>query len=185
MALPATFAVIVALLLPASTLAHNFTEGARVAPVGIAENGELQFSQGKLHYTRWNSAQLTGKVRALLHIAGRLSAKDLNLALTDAIATARLPADRYQTITIVNTDDAIPGSAIFVRRAIESSKKTAPESQFVIDSKGEAKRVWALAAGSSAVVVLDAEGRVRFAREGALISAEVQQVIALLNRLLQ
>lgn len=184
MALPAVFAFILALL-PLSVSAHNFVEGQRVAPVGIAEQGELHFVQEELYYARWNSARLSGKVRTLLHIAGRLPAKEMNVAVTEAIAAAQLPAGRYQTTTIINTDDAIPGSAIFVRRAIESSKKSSPVSQFIIDSKGEAKRAWALMPGSSAVVVLDAAGRVRFAREGALTTSEVQQVTDLLKSLLK
>jgi predicted transcriptional regulator len=44
----------------------------------------------------------------------------------EAIKAAKFPHDRYQTTTIVNTDDAIPGSGMFVRssrRAIKSSTR--------------------------------------------------------------
>ncbi|MEA7581130.1 alpha-amylase family glycosyl hydrolase, partial [Salmonella enterica subsp. enterica serovar Anatum] len=41
----------------------------------------------------------------LLHIAGRTSAKEKNATLIEAIKSAKLPHDRYQTTTIVNTDD--------------------------------------------------------------------------------
>jgi YtfJ family uncharacterized protein len=175
----------VGLLLPLWAAAHDFVEGQRVPPVGIADRGEVIQQQEESRYQPWNSARLTGKVRVMLHIAGRLSAKDKNIALTEAINRAALPPDRYQTTTIINTDDAIPGSALFVRHSIEASKKALPESQFIIDSRGAAKRAWQLEDGGSAVVVLDSTGAVRFARDGALTSAEVQQVMALLHQLLK
>lgn len=58
------------------------------------------------------------------HLAGRSSAKEKNASMIEAIKTANLPHDRYQTTTIVNTDDAIPGSGMFVRSSLESNKSS-------------------------------------------------------------
>ncbi|WP_039056890.1 YtfJ family protein [Enterobacter sp. Bisph1] len=171
-------------LLPFFACAHNFEKGERVAPVGIADRGELTLNQGEIRYRDWNSARLTGKVGLVLHVAGRLSAKDLNKGISDAIAAARLPADKFQATTIINTDDAIPGSAIFVRRSLESTKKAFPASVFVLDDNGAAQHAWHLQPGGSAVVVLDKEGRIRFAKDGALTPDEVRQVMTLLRSLL-
>ena len=46
------------------------------------------------------------------------------------------------------------------------------------------RKAWQLDEGSSAIVVLDKEGRVQWAKDGALTQAEVQQVVALLHKLL-
>lgn len=173
-----------ALLLPFFASAHNFEIGQRVAPVGITDRGELLEQQGEMHYQRWNSAQLSGKVRVVLYLAGRISAKNENSDVINAITTAKLPRDRYQTTTIINTDDAIPGSAIFVRNSIESSKKSSPWAQFVVDSEGAGQRAWQLKRGGSTVVVLDKGGNIRFAQEGALSAEQVVQVTTLLNQLL-
>ena len=136
-------------------------------------------------YKTWNSAQLVGKVRVLQHIAGRTSAKEKNATLIEAIKSAKLPHDRYQTTTIVNTDDAIPGSGMFVRSSLESNKKLYPWSQFIVDSNGVARGAWQLDEKSSAVVVLDKDGRVQWAKDGALTQEEVQQVMDLLQKLLK
>jgi len=178
-------AITLSLLLPLSAGAHNFVEGQRVAPVGIADKGELLWQQDKFSYQNWNSAQLGGKVRVIQHIAGRSSAKEKNAALIEAIKAAKLPHDRYQTTTVVNTDDAIPGTGMFVRSSLESNKKQYPWSQFIVDSKGSAKRAWQLENGGSAIVVLDKQGTVRFAKDDALTQDEVKQVIALLHDLLK
>ncbi len=118
------------------------------------------------------------------HIAGRTSAKEKNAGLIEAIKTAKLPHDTYQTTTIVNNDDAIPGSAMFVRSSLEDNKKLYPWSQFIVDSNGVVAKAWALEPESSAVVVLDKQGRVQFAKDGGLTQQEVQQVMSLLQQLL-
>lgn len=179
-----SFALVLSLLLPVIGSAHDFINGQRIAPVGISDKGELNYQQDSFSYRTWNSAQLIGKVRVLQHIAGRSSAKEKNAALIEAIKQAKLPHDRYQTTTIINTDDAIPGTGMFVRSSIENNKKQYPWSQFIVDSDGVAKRAWQLEKGGSAVVVLDKDGRVRFVKDGALTQEEVQQVIALLHQLL-
>ncbi len=172
------------LLLPLIASAHNFVDGQRVAPVGIADRGELILDNDKFSYKNWNSSQLAGKVRVLQHIAGRTAAKEKNATLIEAIKAAKLPHDRYQTTTIVNTDDAIPGSGVFVRSSIESNKQLYPWSQFIVDDNGLARKAWQLQEESSAIVVLDKDGRVQWAKDGALTQDEVQQVVALLHKLL-
>ena len=160
------------LLLPMMASAHQFETGQRVPPIGITDRGELVLDK-------------VGKVRVLQHIAGRTSAKEKNATLIEAIKSAKLPHDRYQTTTIVNTDDAIPGSGMFVRSSLESNKKLYPWSQFIVDSNGVARGAWQLDEESSAVVVLDKDGRVQWAKDGALTQEEVQQVMDLLQKLLK
>lgn len=172
------------LLLPLMASAHNIENGQRVPAVGITDRGELILDNDKFSYKAWNSAQLPGKVRVVQHLAGRSSAKEKNANMIEAIKTANLPHDRYQTTTIVNTDDAIPGSGMFVRSSLESNKKLYPWSQIIVDSNGVTRKAWQLEEESSAVVVLDKDGRVQWAKDGALTQEEVQQVITLLHKLL-
>jgi YtfJ family uncharacterized protein len=181
-----TALALTALLLPLMASAHNFEKNQRVPPVGIADKGELVLDndKDKFSYKTWNSAQLPGKVRVLQHIAGRSSAKEKNAGLIEAIKAAKFPHDRYQTTTVVNTDDAIVGTGMFVRSSIESNKKQYPWSQFIVDSNGVAKKAWQLEDAGSAIVVLDKNGHIQFAKDGALTQEEVQQVMNLLQKLL-
>ena len=165
------------LLLPLWACAHNIEKGQRVPPVGIADRGELILDNDKFSYKAWNSAQLAGKVRVVQHIAGRTSAKEKNANLVEAIKAAKFPHDRYQTTTIVNT-------GMFVRSSLESNKKLYPWSQFIVDSNGVTRKAWQLEEESSAIIVLDKEGRVQWVKDGALTQEEVQQVVALLHKLL-
>ncbi|MCG7368414.1 YtfJ family protein [Pantoea tagorei] len=176
--------LLISLLFPLLAAAHSVETGKPLPPVFIANEGELVMQHEMLGYQRWSSQSLTGKVRMVIHVAGRLSAKEQNAPLIAAVQQANFPRSRFQTTTIVNTDDAIPGSAIFVERSIKSSKRDAPWQHFVIDSSGVARNSWQLTPHGSAVMLLDAQGVVRFARDGALTPQEVRQAIALLNQLL-
>lgn len=73
---------------------------------------------------------------------------------------------------------------MFVRSSIESNKQLYPWSQFIVDSNGVVRKAWQLNEESSAIVVLDKDGRVQWAKDGALSQEEVQQVVVLLHKLL-
>lgn len=176
--------LILSLVIPTMTSAHNFEDKQRVLPLGIADKGELILDNNELSFKNWNTAQLPGKVRVVQHIAGRSSAKEQNAPLIEAIKAANLPHDQYQTTTIINVDDAIIGSGIFVKNSIEESKKQFPWSQFIVDEQGIAAKTWQLTPAGSAIVVLDQNGRIQFAKDGALSSQEIQQVMDLLHNLL-
>ncbi|EIC84635.1 YtfJ family protein [Serratia sp. M24T3] len=177
--------IIACLLVSFMASAHNFEIGSRLAAVGVDDKGELSYENGQFSYSRWNSAKLPGKVRIVQHMAGRTAAKEMNEPLIEAIRQDNLPRDRYQTTTIVNTDDAIIGTGLFVRNSIESGKKEFPWSQVIVDSNGEVKKAWQLQSKSSAIIVLDKNGMIRFAKEGALTSQEVQKVIDTVNQLVK
>ena len=161
--------------------AHNFVDGQRVAPVGIADRGELILNNDKFSYKTGIARSWRESARHPAYCRAYLGKRKKNANLIEAIK-AGLPHDRYQTTTIVNTDDAIPGSGMFVRSSIESNKQLYPWSQFIVDSNGLARKAWQLDEGSSAIVVLDKDGRVQWAKDGALTQQEVQQVVGLLHQ---
>lgn len=171
-------------MMPLWSHAQGLLLATPLPAVGVADRGELVLQHNQASYRAWSSVGLTGKVTVVLHMAGRLSAKESSSAVINAITAARFPAALFQVITIVNTDDAIPGSAWFVRRSLEESKLQAPDTQFVIDGEGTVRRAWHLSPGGAAVMVLDNRGRLQFARDGVLDAADVEQVMALLNKLL-
>ncbi|MFG1488595.1 YtfJ family protein [Oceanospirillum sp. HFRX-1_2] len=161
------------------------TPDATLPTVNVVKGGELVLQSGDIHYTPWQSEQLTGKVYVVQHIAGRSSAKELNAPLIDRIKAAELPKDRYQTVTVVNTDDAIWGTGGIVKGKLESSKEEFPWSMMVLDEEGAARSAWDLQEESSAIIVVDAQNRVRWMKEGALNNQEQQEVMDLIQTLLK
>ena len=101
------------------------------------------------------------------------------------IKAAHFNPTQYQTTTIINADDAIVGTGLFVKSSAENGKKENPHSQVVLDDKSSVKNEWGLKGKESAVIVLDKSGKVKFVKEGKLSSEEIQTVIGLVKNLVQ
>lgn len=153
--------------------------------VSIQKGGELVISGKKIKYQNWQSGQLTGKVYMIQHMAGRSSAKALNEPMIDRIKAAKFDRNMYQTVTVVNTDDAIWGTGGIVKGKLEDSKQEFPWSMMVLDKDGVAKSQWQLEKKSSAIIVVDKANQVRWVKDGELNQQEQLQVMQLLKQLIQ
>ena len=168
--------------MPIIVQANNLEKGKAVTPVTITNEGELVLNNGSINYQSWRSTQLTGKVRIIMAIAGRSSAKKINANLIKAISDAHFPESKYQTTTIINQDDAIWGTSGFVKSASEDSKKQYPWSSIVLDRNGIVQRTWALQKENSAIIVLNQKGQILFQFEGQLNHQQIKQVITIVKK---
>lgn len=163
--------------------AHNLQLNQPLPAVTVSDKGELVLNQGNIIYQPWQSKNLAGKVRILQHIAGRSSVKAKNDDLMTAIKAAGFKESHYQTTNIINADDAMWGTAMFVRNSVKKAKKENPRSQIVLDDQSTVQKAWDLKREESLIVVLDKQGNVQFAHEGKLSPAQIQQVISLARQL--
>lgn len=161
------------------------SKGNALPQVEINKKGELVVDGNTLAYKNWSTDQLAGKVRVINHFAGRSSAKELNEALISALKAADLPKDSYQTTTVINLKDAMWGTGALVVAKAESGKKAFPWSSVVIDESSVCLNAWGLKKESSAVIVLDECANVLFFKDGALVKAEIDAVLALIETALQ
>ncbi|MCK3657613.1 hypothetical protein A4G18_02525 [Pasteurellaceae bacterium Pebbles2] len=166
------------------TFAHNIQLNGALPQVAVTKDGEMKLSGGEVKYQTWNSAQLAGKVRIVHHFAGRTAAKEKNEALINAIKSAGFDRNKYQTTSIINADDAVIATGVFVKNSAEKGKKENPHSQVVLDQQSAVKNAWQLKEKDSAVIVLDNAGKVRFVSEGKLSSTQVTEVINLVAKLI-
>ena len=168
-----------AILLGNTALAHNLKLEQPLPQVSVSDEGEIVLKGKEVAYQPWKSTTLNGKVRIVHHLAGRSAAKEKNQAVIDAIKAAHFNP------TIINADDAIVGTGLFVKSSAENGKKENPHSQVVLDDKSSAKNEWGLKGKESAVIVLDKSGKVKFVKEGKLSNEEIQTVIGLVKNLVQ
>lgn len=177
--------MIAAVLLPQFAFAHNIEINTALPAIKVVEHGEITLKGEEIEYQPWDTAQLLGKTRVLQMIAGRSSAKALNEELMAAITKENFSPQAYQTTTVINQDDAIWGTARFVKSSAEDSKKEFSWSSMVLDANGLAAKSWGLTPESSTIVVQNAEGHVLFVKEGKLSSTEVSDVIDLIKSTLK
>lgn len=164
--------------------AHNVQLNANLPAVSVAQDGELIVQGNKIGYKNWSSASLNGKVRVVQHIAGRSSVKEKNEPLMNAIRKANFDRSKYQTTTIINADDAIIATGVFVKNSAEDGKLQNPHTTVVLDQKSRVKNAWGLKAKESFIAVLDKNGKVQFVSEGKLSPAQIQQVVDLTKTLI-
>lgn len=72
-----------------------------------------------------------------------------------------------------------------MKSSAEDSKKEFSWSSLVLDADGRAANAWNLKEESSAIIVLNKDGKAQFVKEGALSQDEIAQVIDLINKLTQ
>lgn len=171
-------------LLSHVAMAHNIRINSSLPNVSVAQDGELVLSNKDIQYQLWNSTQLVGKVRIVNHFAGRTEAKEKNLALIEAIKAAKFDANKYQTTTIINANDAVIATGMFVKSSAEKGKKANAHSQVILDQKSAVKNAWQLKEKDNAVIVLDKHGKVQWVSEGKLSTQDIHDIITLVNMLI-
>lgn len=173
--------VVTATFISAMASAHNISIGQPLPAVSVDNYGELTLNGDEIGYQPWASDKLTGKVRIVQAIAGRSSAKKMIEPLVDAITAAKFPQDKYQTMTIINQDDAMWGTGSFVKSSAEDSKTEFHWSSFILDANGSVANAWGLRKENAAVIVVDSQGQVKFIKEGELNNKDVIQIISLIR----
>lgn len=166
------------LALPADAL----PEGEPLPPLAIERLGEILLEGDDTRYARWDSMGLDGqRVQVLQYLAARNSARAINKPFTDRLERSGIPLDHYHVTTIVNLDDALFGTRGFVISELEKNKRRYHRSTIVADEAGRGLEAWGLAKGSSAIIILGADARVQFFREGAMSDAEIEKALALVR----
>lgn len=178
-------AIICATLFANTTFAHHIQLNQTLPNVSVAKDGEINLQNKTIQYHTWNSASLNGKVRVIFHIAGRSAVKEKNEALVNEIKNAKFDRAKYQTTTIINADDALVGTGLFVKNSAEKGKLDNPHSQIILDQNSAVKKAWQLKEKESFVAVIDKQGKVQFVSEGKLSSTQIKQIINLVEKLIQ
>lgn len=176
-------AVLFSTIFANTALAHNVKLNHHLPSVSVSNDGELVAVGKNIEYRQWQASHLTGKVRVVFHIAGRSAAKEKNEGLVKSIKAAHFDRSKYQTTTIINVDDAVVGTGLFVKSSAEKGKLENRHSQIVLDQKGVVKKAWQLKEKESFVAVLDKTGKVQFVAEGKLSAGQIQEIISLIESL--
>ena len=171
-------------LISINAFAHNIQPNQLLANVTVSDKGEITLNGNDVTYKSWSSTALPGKVRVIQHIAGRSAAKEKNQAMIEAIKAAHFNQAKYQTTTIINADDAVVGTGMFVKSSAEKGKKENAHSQVILDDKSAVKNAWELREKDSVIILLDKTGKVQFVKEGKLTDDEVKEVISRVTALI-
>jgi hypothetical protein len=187
--------IVLAALAPALAFA-GVQPGAKLPEVAVQQGGLLvpdtKVVKGRMVLASkavgrrpWTLAETEGRVRTVYHLAARMGIDELNKPFIDALIAANLPEHSpdgaYKTITVLNLDDALWGTTGLGRSRLEDSQRDFPHALHVLDEKGVARAAWGLKAKSTAVIVLDRDGTVLFAKEGRLSADEIARAVGIIK----
>jgi hypothetical protein len=149
-------------------------------------DGTMTYKSGsEIAYKMFNSNELQGKIRTIYHLAARSGIDAINQPFIDALIAAKLPEtlpdSPYKTLTILNTDDALWGTASIANGQLADSQKETAYANYVVDKKGLAANAWGLQKKSSAIIVVGSDNQVLYFRDGKMSADEIATAVALIK----
>jgi YtfJ family uncharacterized protein len=173
--------VVLASLAAPAAVAADIPPGERLPNLSIAERGELVLEGDAVGYRAWSYPQRPGKVHVLQYMAATRAASNINKPFTDRMKT-ELPKGAFLSTTILNLDEAMWGTGGMVVSELKSNKQQFPDAILVADADGLGLKQWQLQKESSALIVTDPEGVVRFFKQGALSATEIDSTLELVRQ---
>ncbi len=133
---------------------------------------------GRLDGKPWSSEELKGKVHVLFYVDP--DEKDTNNDASEALSREKFPADRFQSVGIINMAASwLPNFAI--SSALKDKQKLYPATIYVRDYKKLLVNAWKISDDSSNVLAFDKNGRLIFRKDGKLTAEEIQRLIKIIR----
>ncbi len=177
-----TVAVIFSCLFSFQALALSV--GQALPELYVEDKGELTLDAEKeIVYVPWTTKNLDtqGEVQILQYMAARPSAEKQIRPFTDRLETAGFPEELIHVTTVVNLDDVTFGMTSWALSELEKNKREYATSAMVADIKGKGLKLWDLESASSALIILDSEGKILYLKDGKLSKSEIDQTMALIG----
>ncbi|MEW6668300.1 MAG: YtfJ family protein [Thermodesulfobacteriota bacterium] len=129
---------------------------------------------GRLDGTPWRSEELRGKVHVVFYVDP--DEKDTNNEASEALDKEKFPAEKFQSVAIINMAATwLPNFAI--SSSLEEKQKRYPRTLYVRDYKRVVVKAWGIADDSSDVLAFDKEGRLIFRKDGKLNADEIRELL--------
>lgn len=172
-----TLALLPLLLIAGPASAELPTQGQTLPAVAIAKPGALVKTDDGFDLRPFSTEELNGQVVSIHAVAGRLGIDKKNAPYVEALKAAGLPADRFATVSIIDQSQAVIGTKGLVLGKAEDKQREFPTTQFVVDGDGAASKAWGLKKKGYAVIVIDDQGHVLRAHDGALSDEQIADFI--------
>ena len=157
--------------------------GVSLPVLDIRSGGEIHITDNNIIQRPWSSSRLEtkGKVQVVQYIAANFGVRSQNKSFNDSLIKKRFTSEQMSTTIIVNMADTMEIAKGMVVKKVAKSKAKHQTIDFIIDDEGVGLERWGMKNKSSAVIVLDAQGRVLFAKDGPLSEIEIEDTIRLIE----
>jgi uncharacterized protein len=149
-----------------ATTAHALPLPGQPVPALIIQGSE----GGRTDGAAWNSLEPRGKVLVFYYVDP--DERELNDSLYEAIKRQRYPAEKSQSVAIINMHATLIPDFI-LSAMLKKKQKQYPRTIYVRDRAGVLVKKWGLTDNSSCVTVVDARGCLVYSQFGALTQADI------------
>ena len=163
---------------------RSLETGQSLPLLDIREGGEISIGDNTIVEKPWSSKSLDskGRVQFVQYVAANRNAAGQNKLFTDALIKKQYSSEELGTTIIVHMADTMSLVKGFVVNKMAKKKAMHQSINFVIDDEGVGLERWGMKNKSCAVIVLDASGKILFAKDGPLSETEVANTIKLIDR---
>lgn len=161
----------------------SLEHGQSLPFLDIQVGGEIFVSNDDVVKKPWNSKSFEtgGKVQIVQYIAAVPGVRRQNKAFNDQLIEKKFSSKHLETTVIVHFADTISLLQGVVVNRVAKNKVKHETINFVIDDNGVGLQRWGMKNRSSAIIVLDASGKILFAKDGPLSENEIESTIALIE----
>ena len=152
--------------------------------MAVNSPGEIQLAGTEASYTPWSSTQIERKPQVVQYIAGTMGASKINKPFQDALSDSSIERSRYGAVSIIDLKQALWGTRGMITKELVKNKKKHAFSSIIADKEGQGLKSWGLKEKSSAVIILDSDGEIKYFKDGELSDDEISSVLELLKSLL-
>jgi predicted transcriptional regulator len=143
-------------------------------PVALELSGQCG---GRLDGTAWSSSEISGKVFSVYYIDP--DEADLNEPLFTALKAENFPADKVQSVAIINMKATwMPGGILSM--LLKRKQKKYQTTIYIKDNCKKVLQTWTLADHSSDILLFNQRGEVIFSKDGRFSDAQIREMVALI-----
>jgi len=167
----------------ANTLYDSLKPGQSLPVLEIDEGGEISVSENTIVEKPWSSKSFEskGKVQVVQYVAANRGATRQNKPFTDALLEKQISSEKLDATVIVHMADTMAFAKGYVVNKLAKNKIKHQAVNFIIDDNGVGLQRWSMKHKSFAIIVLDASGKVLFAKDGPLSEIEIMSTIKLIE----
>ena len=169
-------------LLCVSAASSALELGGQLPALNVPSRGELEINGDSVRFVPWSTKQITAGTPVLIfHLAARMSSDSIIAPLRERLDNGNYDPGSFQSISVVNLDDALWGTQGLVTSELAKNKRAHPQAVLVADDEGRGLKAWSLEPKGVAVILLNADGKIRLLKEGKLSEGDVNDIVTALN----
>jgi len=162
----------------------SLERGQSLPVLDIHVGGEISISDDNIVKKPWSSKSFEskGKVQLVQYVAANRGAARQNKPFTDTLIEKQFTSEQLSTTVIVQMADTMRFVKGIVVKKLAKNKVKHQTIDFVVDDSGVGLQRWGMKHKSNAIIVLDAGGKVLFAKDGPLSEIEIESTIKLIEK---